>query len=132
MKALGELRQSDMADKIVPFTASENREIRLVAYQALAEMGVPQALEPMRQAYETAPPYEKAKVASYGLAYARRLAESGDLQTANTICEYPCPAVRSMSGRRHSRPSPTLAILPRRACCWLRWTIRISPTGPRR
>lgn len=88
MKALGELRQSDMADKIVPFTASENREIRLVAYQALAEMGVPQALEPMRQAYETAPSYEKAKVASYGLAYARRLAESGDLQTANTICEY--------------------------------------------
>ena len=59
----------------------------------------------MRQAYETAPSYEKAKVASYGLAYARRLAESGDLQTANTICEY------LMSGGQVNVRSAALATL---------------------
>ena len=86
IKALGELRVADMSDKIVPFTTSENRETRLVAYQALAEMGVPQALEPLRHAYETAAPYEKAKVISYGLTYAKRLAEAGDMETASAIC----------------------------------------------
>ncbi len=87
IKALGELRVADMSDKIVPFTTSENRETRLVAYQALAEMGVPQALEPLRHAYETAAPYEKAKVISYGLTYAKRLAEAGDMETASAICD---------------------------------------------
>lgn len=87
IKALGELRVADMADKIVPFTASDNRETRLVAYQALANMGVPQALEPLRQAYETGAPYEKAKVISYGLTYAKRLAEAGDMETATGILD---------------------------------------------
>ena len=88
IKALGELRVTDMAGKVVPFAASENRETRLAAYQALAEMGAPQDLEALRNVYESAPPYEKAKVVSYGLAYARRLAEAGDMQAANTICDY--------------------------------------------
>ncbi|MFO7974690.1 MAG: hypothetical protein R6V12_08650, partial [Candidatus Hydrogenedentota bacterium] len=87
IKALGELRVTDMADKIVPFTESDNLETRIVAYQALAEMGVAQALEPLRQAYETAAPYEKAKVVSYGLTYAKRLAENGDMETARGICD---------------------------------------------
>ncbi|MEA3365385.1 MAG: HEAT repeat domain-containing protein, partial [Candidatus Hydrogenedentes bacterium] len=87
IKALGELRVADMADKIVPFTASDNRETRLVAYQALAEIGVPQALEPLRKAYETGAPYEKAKAISYGLTYAKHLAEADDMETATAILD---------------------------------------------
>ncbi|MGI6461409.1 MAG: family 16 glycoside hydrolase [Candidatus Hydrogenedentales bacterium] len=88
MKALGELRQADAADKIVPFTRAEDRETRLVAYQALAEMGASLDLEPMGQAYEAAPPYEKAKLASYGLNFARRWAEAGNMEAAHAICDY--------------------------------------------
>jgi len=88
MKALGELRQADVADKIVPFTRSADRETRLVAYQALVEMGAPLDLDAMGEAYEAARPYEKAKLASYGLTYARRLAEAGNMEAAYTICDY--------------------------------------------
>ncbi|HEO72493.1 MAG TPA: HEAT repeat domain-containing protein, partial [Candidatus Hydrogenedentes bacterium] len=87
IQALGELRVTGTADQIVPFAASDDRDTRLVAYQALAEMGVAQALEPLRQAYESAGPYERAKVISYGLTYTRRLAEAGDTGTANAILD---------------------------------------------
>ena len=116
IKALGELRVTDMAGKVVPFAASENRETRLAAYQALAEMGAPQDLGALRNVYESAPPYEKAKVVSYGLAYARRLAEAGDMQAAKVAVSI---RGKTMTGRVEGAVSGGLE---------LHLVVRLSPT----
>ncbi|MCX7016621.1 MAG: HEAT repeat domain-containing protein [Candidatus Sumerlaeota bacterium] len=86
IKALGVLREKSVADQILPDASNPDREARLVALYALANIGAPQAKDVLAKAAEAQAPYERAKATSYYLLFARRLAEDGETRECEEIC----------------------------------------------
>ncbi|MCL5099496.1 MAG: HEAT repeat domain-containing protein [Candidatus Omnitrophica bacterium] len=86
IKALGELRCAEAAPRIRSFASSDDRETRLAAWFALANIGEPSAMEILTQATQSTSAYDRAKATSFYLLYAQRLAETGKKELAEKMC----------------------------------------------
>ena len=86
IRALGEMQVADAAGKLRKFAAHADREMRLTALTALAQIGDTDALAPIRQASQSQDRYESAKAKSLTLLCARRAAENGKKRAALKVC----------------------------------------------
>ena len=87
ISAVGQLEMKQAAALVAPYATNENREIRLAALAALADIGNPDSAAVMAAAAASEPAYEHAKATAYHLAYAKRLAERGHRREGRGICE---------------------------------------------
>ncbi|MFC1739071.1 DUF1080 domain-containing protein [Planctomycetota bacterium] len=86
IKALGELQSKRAAKKLLRYTANKDMNTRLTALYAVANIADISAAQVLAKAAKEASGYERAKVTSYYLLFARRLAESGDKVKCARIC----------------------------------------------
>lgn len=84
--ALGDLRCKKAVDSLLEYTTDANREIRLAALYALANIGGRSAQEALKKAAATDSSYERIKATAYYLLYAKRLAETGGKKICDSIC----------------------------------------------
>lgn len=85
IEAAGRFRSEKAVEAITPFAANDNRETRLAALYALANIGHPSSADILAHAAQAEPAYERAKAVSFYLLYARRRAEAGDRETCEQI-----------------------------------------------
>jgi HEAT repeat protein len=85
IQALGELRDRKSVRALVRTAADADRDVRLAACEALANIGDPRASEALRKAAGAKSPYEKAKATDALLVYAGRLVEAGNVDEAEQI-----------------------------------------------
>ncbi|MFB3788607.1 MAG: family 16 glycoside hydrolase [bacterium] len=83
--AAGRFRSERAVEAITPFAANDNRETRLAALYALANIGHPSSADILAQAAKVEADYERAQALSFYLLYARRRAEAGDAAACEKI-----------------------------------------------
>lgn len=86
IKALGDLRSVQSAEKMMEFTTSEDSETRLTALYAVANAGYLPAVDVLAEAAEAESAYERRMATSYYLLLARRLGELGSREISSDIC----------------------------------------------
>ncbi len=86
IKTIGEFKNKDACEKLLEYVTNPNREIRLAALFAIANIGDDSAEKALKKATIVEDPYEKAKAYSFYMLYAKRLAEQGEVKQAVKIC----------------------------------------------
>ena len=85
IQALGVLRDAKSAPEIAKSASDENREIRLAALFALANLGDPAWTELLTKAASVEPPYERSQATNSLLTHARRLIEGNQQPDAEKV-----------------------------------------------
>ncbi|MFW6162044.1 MAG: HEAT repeat domain-containing protein [Planctomycetota bacterium] len=88
IQGLGTLRDERAVVHILPDVSDPDRDRRLVAMKALANIGDAAAVEPMLKATDAEPAYERAKIVEALLDLAVRLTEAGETESAARICRH--------------------------------------------
>ncbi|NPU97973.1 MAG: DUF1080 domain-containing protein [Candidatus Omnitrophica bacterium] len=83
--AVGRFRSEKAVEAITPFASNDNRETRMAALYALANLGHPSSADILAQASKAEGTYESAKALSFYLLYAQRRAEAGDAAACEKI-----------------------------------------------
>ncbi len=86
IRALGVIQNSDASHAIKKYANSKDEKLRLVTLYALANSGDPAVKEVLAEATQIGSYYLRSEANSYYLLYARRLAEEGKENMAETIC----------------------------------------------
>jgi len=86
INALGRFQDKKSAAEVRKSADAEDRDQRLVAWYALANMADAGSTELLLKAAETRAPYERSQATDACLRLARRLAEEGDSSSAEKIC----------------------------------------------
>ena len=86
IRALGELQVAEALPKLIKFAGHTDREMRLTAMAALAQIGQPDGLAPLLKACRSEDRYESSKAQSLTLLLARRAAENGKKRAALKVC----------------------------------------------
>ena len=87
IKTIGQLENKDAAEKLLEYTNNSDREIRLSALFAIANIGDSSAKKVLQKATLSQDPYEKAKAYSFYLLYAKKLAKEAKEKQAVEICK---------------------------------------------
>ncbi len=85
IKTLGDLQSRAASLAITPYTESDDLNIRLMAYYAIANIGDPSASNPLKRALTKTSGYEQTQAISAYLLFANRLAEAQAEDKALTI-----------------------------------------------
>jgi len=86
VQALGDLRSAAAVKSLLPFARSSDVDLRRAAEAALANIGDPAAGPLLDKTAVTVSSFERSRVASLYLLYARRLWEAGKGEEAARIC----------------------------------------------
>ncbi len=86
IQALGQMQVSSAAPNIRPFVSDNDRNLRLTAIRALANMGDKQAVVLLKKPMADAGGYEKAQITAFYLLLAERLGQAGDTTSCLNIC----------------------------------------------
>jgi HEAT repeat protein len=109
IKALGDLRCSSAAKKLLKYVNSKNEKVRQTTLYALANIGDPSAEEVISRLSISVSAYERNTVPNNYLLYAQRLGESGNKKKATQICRQ---MIRSYSSNAESNiATSALAVL---------------------
>jgi HEAT repeat protein len=73
LRGLGELRDSESVPILIEALKSDNRELRIVAADALAEIGAPAAITPLTSTLDIQSPYERGLIEGACIRLAQRL-----------------------------------------------------------
>ena len=87
-QALGALRDGKAVTEMLPDVTHPDRDLRLAAMAALANIGDAAAVEPMLKAMAVESAYERSQVINSLLSLAQRLGEAGEKQGAERICRH--------------------------------------------
>ncbi len=87
IKTIGEFENRDAAKKLIGYTNNSDREIRLAALFAIANIGDSSAKKVLKKATLSENLYEKAKANSFYLLYAKKLAQQSKEKQAVKICK---------------------------------------------
>lgn len=85
--ALGQMQVKDAAEGIAKHAGSNDRTLRLVTLDSLAEIGDVSSVEVFEKAFKVKDPYERGVVASNYVNLAKRLQETGSSDEAVRICK---------------------------------------------
>ena len=86
VKALGDLQHRPAAKALLPFTDSDDPDLRCAALYAIASIGDRSAQSVLAEAAQSTSTFQRAKATSYYLLYARRQAERGKRSSCEKIC----------------------------------------------
>ncbi|SHE64762.1 HEAT repeat [Fodinibius roseus] len=85
IKALGDMKASDVTGSLLPLATSDDPMTRKVVLYALARSGEPEAGEVLSSALDTGEGYQQEAARRYYLLYAGRLAEEGNTSQSADI-----------------------------------------------
>jgi len=85
VKALGRLQDKASANAIRKAAGDPDRDVRLVAWYALGNMGDAGAVDVLLKAAEVTAPYQRTQATDACLLLGRRLAEAGNIQDAEKV-----------------------------------------------
>jgi HEAT repeat protein len=86
INAVGRFQDEKSAAEVRKSAGAKDRDERLVAWYALANMADADSADVLLKASETDAPYERSQAADACLRLARRLSEEGDASNAEKIC----------------------------------------------
>jgi hypothetical protein len=86
INALGRFRDKESAVEIRKSASAKDRDQRLVAWYALANMADAGSADTLLKAAESGAPYERSQATDACLRLARRLSEAGDPFNAEKVC----------------------------------------------